>query len=293
MAENASAASNTNTVNENANIPFYPAFCFQASPTHFTWVKMGIAEIHRLRIKKGFEGQNIFFYQNHPIQFVSVAGIVVTREEYERRTVLVVDDSSGENIEVVILKATAESSRIARDIKHDINEYNGENGSLNVENIVHVTSTTRTSLDITQMQIGAVVKIKGTLSTFRKCMQIVLERFWVLPDTNAEVKFWDERSRFLVDVLSAPWVLTSEMIEALRTRAHEEEMKVAKERRIIVGRQRIVEEREKKDYKRIIERWEKEERLREKEAAWIRESNKRFEQWWAQRKGNEGSIPEN
>lgn len=37
-------------------LPFYPAFCFPASPTHFTWVKMSIAEIHRLRSRNGFEG---------------------------------------------------------------------------------------------------------------------------------------------------------------------------------------------------------------------------------------------
>lgn len=37
---------------------FYPAFCFPASPTHFTWVKMSIADIHRLHPRKGFEGMS-------------------------------------------------------------------------------------------------------------------------------------------------------------------------------------------------------------------------------------------
>jgi hypothetical protein len=37
-------------------LPFYPAFCFPASPTHFTWVKMSIADIHRLQSRRGFEG---------------------------------------------------------------------------------------------------------------------------------------------------------------------------------------------------------------------------------------------
>jgi hypothetical protein len=26
----------------NESLVFYPAFCFKASPTHFTWVKMGV-----------------------------------------------------------------------------------------------------------------------------------------------------------------------------------------------------------------------------------------------------------
>lgn len=35
---------------------FYPAFCFKASPTHFTWVKMAAADVHRLQRVRGFEG---------------------------------------------------------------------------------------------------------------------------------------------------------------------------------------------------------------------------------------------
>lgn len=42
--------------NEEEKLPFYPAFCFPASPTHFTWVKMSIADIHRLQSRRGFEG---------------------------------------------------------------------------------------------------------------------------------------------------------------------------------------------------------------------------------------------
>ncbi|KAE8379920.1 hypothetical protein BDV26DRAFT_258533 [Aspergillus bertholletiae] len=39
---------------------FYPAFCFRASPTHFAWVKMGAADVRRLKRKAGFEA--LFFY---------------------------------------------------------------------------------------------------------------------------------------------------------------------------------------------------------------------------------------
>ena len=34
---------------------YYPAFCFKASPTHFSWVKMAAADVHRLGKVKGFE----------------------------------------------------------------------------------------------------------------------------------------------------------------------------------------------------------------------------------------------
>jgi hypothetical protein len=41
---------------EDGNLKFYPAFCFRASPTHFIWVKMAAADVHRLKRRPGFEG---------------------------------------------------------------------------------------------------------------------------------------------------------------------------------------------------------------------------------------------
>jgi hypothetical protein len=43
--------------NDAGQLTFYPAFCFKASPTHFAWVKMTAADVHRLRTRKGFEGK--------------------------------------------------------------------------------------------------------------------------------------------------------------------------------------------------------------------------------------------
>lgn len=58
---------------EENELPFYPAFCFPASPTHFTWVKMSIADIHRLQSRRGFEGttphlSNFFYLHSDDIQ---------------------------------------------------------------------------------------------------------------------------------------------------------------------------------------------------------------------------------
>lgn len=208
--------------------------------------------------------------------------MVVTRDEYERRTVLNVDDSSGAIIEVVILKATpSQPNAAATNIRSD---GDGDNTAKPPPTTINVTSTARSPIDTTQLRVGAVVKIKGTLSAFRATMQVVLERFWVLRETNAEVKFWNERARFLVDVLSVPWSLTPEIVEALRRQARNEETDNARDRRRVVERQRRLEEREKKDYRRIMKRWDKEEKLREKEAEWITESNKRLEARLAKKK---------
>ena len=47
---------------QNVNSVFYPAFCFKASPTHFTWVKMAAVDVHRLQKVKGFEGMHLMLY---------------------------------------------------------------------------------------------------------------------------------------------------------------------------------------------------------------------------------------
>jgi hypothetical protein len=42
------------------HLPFYPAYCFRASPTHFTWVKITAADIQRLKSRREFEGWLVF-----------------------------------------------------------------------------------------------------------------------------------------------------------------------------------------------------------------------------------------
>src|SRR5438270_2314970 len=67
----------------------YPRYLFHLSPVFNTWVKLSISDIlHKIQIPPGFEGQNIYFYDGHPIQHFCVAGLVVALEEGERRWTL-------------------------------------------------------------------------------------------------------------------------------------------------------------------------------------------------------------
>ncbi|KAL1999183.1 hypothetical protein VTN02DRAFT_4929 [Thermoascus thermophilus] len=245
-------------------LTFYPAFCHKASPTHFAWVKLSAADVHRLKTRRGFEGQNIYFYHNHPIQFVCLAGVIVARSEYPRRTVLTVDDSSGETIEVVVLKSVGVG---LPDRGNDV--------SAAATEPTHVTATTHSPLSITALTPGTVIKAKGTLSTFRATLQLHLERFAVLPDTNAEMRFCDARVRFLVDVLSVPWRLGAEEVARLREEAEAEGERVVREKRRVEERRRRRAEREERDRRRIWRRWEREEVVREREAAVCREAGRR------------------
>ncbi|OQD81150.1 hypothetical protein PENANT_c029G01655 [Penicillium antarcticum] len=231
----------------NVDLTFYPAFCFKASPTHFTWVKMGAADVHRLRRSNEFFGQNIFFYNNHPIRFVSLVGLVVARTEITRRTILTLDDSSGATIDIIVLQqtqpkpkpysnpSTKHTDQPAEDQADPDQDPEPEAEATPWSNFsvtskttlntnpnpqqTHITATDKEPINIIPLQPGTTIRVKGTLSLFRQKMQINLERFTLVPDTNAEMAFLDERLRFLIEVLSVPWVLSDAEIRGYRVDA--------------------------------------------------------------------------
>lgn len=102
-------------------------------------------------------------------------------------------------------------------------------------------------------------------------MQMNLERFTIVHDTNSEMQFVDERLRFLVEVLSVPWFLLDEEIEGLRREAERGGLEVAEERRRAEKRVRMRAEREERDQRHIQKRYEKEERKRAKGAGVCKE----------------------
>ncbi|GAD93418.1 OB-fold nucleic acid binding domain-containing protein [Paecilomyces variotii No. 5] len=269
-----------------AGLTFYPAFCFRASPTHFAWVKMAVTDVLRLKTKSEFEGQNIYFYYNHPIQFVCLAGIIVARTEYAWRTVLILDDGSGETVEIVVSKATSpdpgnrasENATATRApaTKGAVSATDSHPpGSAMQAEKHHVSSRTKDRIDIADLVPGVVLKVKGTLSTFRSMVQVQLERFTLLRDTNSEMHFWDEQSRFLVDVLSVPWTLEPEEVDQLRREADEEEDRIVRARKRLEQRRRKAARKEQRDKIRIQKRWERDEKLRREEAPGYTETEKK------------------
>lgn len=147
---------------------------------------------------------------------------------------------------------------------------------------LHLSATDRSILDISRLVPGTTVKVKGTLSQFRSAMQLQLERFTPVPDTNAEMRFVDERLQFLVEVLSVPWVLTDEEVERLRVEAEEGCLRDVEMRRRAERRVRRRVEREERDQRHIAKRYEREERRRAKEASVCVEEGKKVmrEIWW-------------
>ncbi|PLB55693.1 hypothetical protein P170DRAFT_433203 [Aspergillus steynii IBT 23096] len=255
---------------EHDELDFYPAFCFKASPTHFAWVKMMATDVHRLKRRSEFGDQSVFFYQNHPIRFVSVAGIIIARTEYQRLTILTLDDSSGATVDIVVHKAETPAPDSSVSAPGQPPPSARPNGS-SIQSqwaTTHVAATDRVSaVNIASLVPGSVAQIKGTLSTYRSRVQLQLERMFLVRDTSAEMRFLDQCCRFLVEVLAVPWRLTGEEIAQLRAEADDEEGKIEEEQARMKKRQRKRLEREEKDQRRIQKLWEHEERNREKEAS--------------------------
>lgn len=278
-------------------------------------------------------GQNIYFYFNHPIRFVYVVGVILAHDDYPRRTILVLDDSSGATVEVIILKkvpprnnndhgfadmtangwnnpqttaftGTGGPSATRQSVQVNLNrgteEMRKAAGSSNDTSIKgskmtamvsndnhiplqlqlpqHMAGTTNLPIqDISSLKPGLVVKVKGTLSVFRSSYQIILEKFEIISgNTAAEMRFWDERSRFLIDVLSVPWSLTTTEVADLRKEYQlEEENRIERRKRAEEWKSRW-EGRDERHRRRILKAWEREERMRRQEAERCKEESERF-----------------
>lgn len=110
---------------------------------------------------------------------------------------------------------------------------------------------------------------------FRSRMQLNLERFWRVGDTNAEMRFLDDRLRFLIEVLSVPWVLSDEEVETLRREADRSDERVLEDKRRAERMVRKRAEREERHARAIARRYEREEIEREREIVALREDGER------------------
>jgi hypothetical protein len=283
----ASGPPNGQPIPVNPQLHFYPAYCHKASPTYFTWVKLTASDIHHsLRSRPGFVNHDnnvsyqrqhshsptsLLFYLNHPIQFVCVVGIVVGFDDHERFWLFTVDDSSGATVDVTCRKpenvkeqnegsSTRPNSNAALAQDAAVKARKGKNQGRNDA----TTDETDARLEVlSRVDLGSVVKVKGTITTFRSVRQIALERLEIVPDTNAEVRFWTQRTQLFADVLSKPWIVSvSEQarllkeaegeVEDTKGRAARREKRLAKERR-----------REKRHAEEIAKAYEVEEKERE------------------------------
>lgn len=171
--------------------------------------------------KSHLPGQNVYFHKNHPIRYVYLCGLIQQIDlapgaGASKYVLLSLDDGSGCVIEVKIFRR----------------QNPGQNGE------VFPSNTTVDNLDVQEtwgglasllvdrkpVHVGSVLKVKGTISSFRQ-RQIDLKRVFVVKDTNEEAAFWAGVAEHRRRVLSRPWALTEDDMRAIDRSIEDEERK--------------------------------------------------------------------
>ncbi|KAF2460416.1 hypothetical protein BDY21DRAFT_269789, partial [Lineolata rhizophorae] len=218
----------------------YPAYCHPASPTYQQWVRLSVLDFHDLWTNSEFQSQGIFFKQNYPVEFVRIVAPIVAIEDFaDRYTVLTLDDGSGDTVNV----------RITRRSLHDtITEPRPWNTT--AETNIDVTTSLGTlsvHIDGVALEIGMIIKAKGTISVFRDTKQLDLIRADVLHGPDEETKAWEQLAQSR-ELLSNPWSLSEERIQELRDE-HERKKHLEQER----AEAKAKRTRERKVKKKILQ----------------------------------------
>ncbi|KAF2643536.1 hypothetical protein P280DRAFT_515933 [Massarina eburnea CBS 473.64] len=223
----------------------YPAYCFRVSPTWDGWVRLSAADVHALRTEPEFKGQRIYFHLNHPIRFVCVVGAVVAIDDINfKYTALTIDDGSGATIELKIVRQPPNAD-----------EPDKSNTVINNVNVHSHRGVFEVSVDHQQVDIGTVIKAKGTISEFRGLKQVELKRAWIVSTTNEEVQAWEKMATFKKDVLSRPWRLTSAQHKQIVKEDRKRE-ETEKREQFEYRRKKVAHEKKKKAKKMMLAKLE-------------------------------------
>jgi hypothetical protein len=182
-----------------------------------------------VRLTKG-TGQNVYFYKNHMIKYVRLTGVIVAMDEFPGWIVLTLDDSSGATIEATCaapVKPATSSLPEPGDAMADgiVTTLDTKPAAIAINPMIDASKTAASAPqeiispdgpNLTNIDVGSVVKIKGGIRVFRGQRQIRLKSIAILGDTNAEVKCWNDVVKFKREVLSLPWVVTPEDEEGCR-----------------------------------------------------------------------------
>ena len=167
-------------------------------------------------------GQRIYFHLNHPIRYIRLVGVVVAIDDINQKyTVLTIDDGSGQNIELKIVRLTPD---LYNSVKSP------SNTMIDNVNVISQLGVFEVMVDRQPLDIGTIIKAKCTINEFRGLKQLEMKRVWVVTDTNEEAQAWAETAAFRQEVLATPWHISStehkritKEIKNEQKRAHEYE----------------------------------------------------------------------
>lgn len=162
-------------------------------------------------------GQNIYFYLNHPIRFVRIVGVVVAIDDINLKySALTLDDGSGSTVEL----------KIVRTVPGDSNsKVPSSNTAVSNVDVISQFGVFEIMVDRRRVDIGTVLKAKGTISEFRGVKQLELKRIQIVPSTDEEAQAWAETAAFKTRTLSVPWRVTSAQHSEIKSRIKAEKKK--------------------------------------------------------------------
>lgn len=182
-------------------------------------------------------GQDFYFCRNLPIRWARIVGIVVAVDEFAGRRAFTIDDSSGVCMEAITAYTPPPKAQDPGEATKDVGAHaqptvlphgqpsKHDGGKQSVE--------TQHSLPYEEIDVGAVVDVKGRLTTFRDEMQIKIEKMVSLKSTAQEITLWEKRAKFRRDVLDPPWVLRDKEVRRCRKEAERSEEEAERKKKRI------------------------------------------------------------
>jgi hypothetical protein len=129
-----------------------------------------------------------------------VGVVVAIHDIHPRFTLLTIDDGSGANIELKIVRTPLTE-------QHSVDH--PSNTEVNNVSVISQLGDFEVMVDNQPLDIGSTIKAKCTISEFRGIKQLEMKRVWNIKTTNGEAEAWAETAAFKLNVLSKPWHLSS------------------------------------------------------------------------------------
>ncbi|KAF3932365.1 hypothetical protein ABW19_dt0200931 [Dactylella cylindrospora] len=141
------------------------------SPIYKKWVKLHLVDIFStLKCIQEYTPDSIYFFNNHPVRWIQIFGLVITKEEQEKRILYTIDDGSGYVINAIVKR-----------------NYNA-------------------ILDARLPKVQEMVKIKGTLEIAHEEFQMKVLKIEGVTGFEEQVGFWKEANRIRDEILVTPSV---------------------------------------------------------------------------------------
>ena len=126
------------------------------SSTYNSWMKLYICDITASLVSLGpsFNSESIYFFNGHPIRWISIVGTVTSIDEHEKKILFSIDDGSGQCITAVARRDSMTSKDMPR---------------------LHST-----------------VKVKGELELYHDAWQLKLMSLELDAPLEAQIMFWNK-----------------------------------------------------------------------------------------------------